>query len=458
MEGLRGIGAAPAEPMTQRVQTQRTLRRTHITAAALFTILVAVTSWLELQSRIQSFGLFMDFRAFYCSAAVSATRAADPYRAEPLGACERNTVSDHRFAGTGFVVPAPLSGWTILLLEPLASLPFYVAANFWWALLVIVYLVLQFQTARYFPSLNPFVIAVVLLTLGFIVPFIQGQLTSLSIALLMAAALLLRNGKERSAAILAAVASIEPHIAAPVCIALFVARPKTRVPLLISGALLVTASIAGIGLRQNIEYVQHVLPAHIAVESDFRDQFSATFLAIALGATKTAAIAFGQGCYFLLVCLAVVLARRHPASVQGDPEVLIFVPMAVSVLGGPYVHDEHLLAVVPLALATVVRHTTRRWFWALEFVVAIPFWLLLRLMGFIPIGAIVVPVMSVDARQILAEVPWGYSIADQHGGLIDVLTKIPSWMGVIAIVSIAVVSQMSSKSRTLPHQVSVSAT
>jgi len=268
----------------------------------------------------------------------------------------------------------------------------------------------------------------------------EGQVAPISIAFLVAAALVLRKGAERAAAMMAAAAMIEPHIALPVCLAMFVARPKTRLVLLACALVLGTVSVFALGLQQNIEYVQRVLPAQIAVESDFSDQYSLTSLAMTLGLSKGPSVALGQGSYILLVSLAVLLAYRYSGRRQGDPELLIFLPMALSVVGGPYVHIEHLLAVIPLAAATVVRHSSALWSWGLAFVIACPVRLGLKLLGKVHVAYMHLPPLSLDKQQTLAETPWAVSIAGQHGTLSDVLTKVPTWMGAIVLITIAIVN------------------
>jgi hypothetical protein len=338
---------------------------------------------------------------------------------------------------SGFVVPAPLPGWVILLLEPLTRLPFMTAAIVWWSLLVAAFVALQIQVARSFPSLNATAAFVFLLPLRLWIPVPFGQFVPVCIVLLIGAALFLRAGNDRGAAIMAAAATMEPHIALPVCLALFFARPKTRVPLLLPGAVLAALSIAALGVQQNLEYVQRVLPARIASEANFGDQFSATSFVMALGASRTAAIAIGQTSYWLLAIAAILLARAYAAA-RRDLELIVFEPMALSVLGGPYVHVEHLLAAIPLALYVVARTEYTRWFVVLAAAaIAWPLRSLLQITRVLHEIVIPLPPPFLGAQNVLAETPWAASVAGLQGSAIDVLTKIPTWCGLIALAGIA---------------------
>lgn len=72
--------------------------------------------------------LMGDFRAFYCAGAAVAS-GADPYRMQPLLACEAATPATSRTpAGDGVAVPAPLPPYALLPFALLSRLPFPLAA------------------------------------------------------------------------------------------------------------------------------------------------------------------------------------------------------------------------------------------------------------------------------------------------------------------------------------------
>lgn len=403
---------------------------------ALLTILAAVLFGLQFRQRIGvEIWHFVDFRAFYCSGSVAAMHA-DPYRAEPLGTCERTMVPNRELAASGFVVPAPAPGWAIFAFEPVARLPFVAAATLWWCAIVVTFYVLQIQCARLFPSIPKVTIWALLFLLGLDVPILLGQIAPICIVLLLASALLLRTGKVGSAAVIATLASIEPHIAIPVCMALFCAERRTRVPMLACAAVLTILSVSALGAAENVEYVQRVLPIHVASESHYPDQYSATFLAMAFGIGQRAAIDLGQLSYWMLAIAGCVLARTYRVR-GGSLELAVVVPMAFSVVGGPFVHAHHLLAAVPLAFSVVDKNRRAWWPLLLAVSVAWPLRVVLQLCGAVHVGGITLPGKSFASRGVLAEVPWRVTLEGSHATMFDTFAKVPTWVGLIVLVAIA---------------------
>ncbi len=75
-----------------------------------------------------------------------------------------------------------------------------------------------------------------------------------------------RRGRARAAALCAAATMIEPHLGLPVCIALAIWMPATRLTLALALALLGALSVAALGWATNFEYFTGVLPAHALSE------------------------------------------------------------------------------------------------------------------------------------------------------------------------------------------------
>ncbi|MGH7757112.1 MAG: hypothetical protein ACREM8_12635, partial [Vulcanimicrobiaceae bacterium] len=77
-----------------------------------------------------------DFRAYYCGAVVAAA-GGDPYRAEPLGACESAAAGAFGYVlFPHLVMPAPLPGYALAFFAPFAALPFPTASAIWFGILV----------------------------------------------------------------------------------------------------------------------------------------------------------------------------------------------------------------------------------------------------------------------------------------------------------------------------------
>ena len=76
-----------------------------------------------------------DFVAFYCAGKI-ATSGADPYRVEPLRACEHALDSLGAAASASDVTPAPLPGYSLALFGLLARLPYSIALGVWYLVLL----------------------------------------------------------------------------------------------------------------------------------------------------------------------------------------------------------------------------------------------------------------------------------------------------------------------------------
>jgi hypothetical protein len=401
---------------------------------ALFLVMLAHTPLLQMHRAYFAFG---DLRAFYCAARV-ARAGGDPYRAEPLGACERGLVG---MRATNFVVPAPLPGYAIALFEPLARLPFSAVAALWCALLGATLFGLAAALAALTRWAYVYVLAACL-PLAFMVPVDQGQVVPLAVLCVAVAALLMVRGRDVPAALLAALSTVEPHLGLPVCAALFIARPRSRPALLIAALAAAGLAVLAVGPAGVAEYAARVLPEHIAAEAGFDDQFSLTYLLRWLHVPVGTAIAAGQTSYWLLAAagIAVALCLRR---ISGDERWLLFVPLACSVAGGPYVHEEHLLAAVPLAILVAATASTRMRVLAGTALVltAWPAVFLLRQLR-TPHMSIVIPVGMVappaGPLPLLADGAWASRIEPLTGHATLFFAKLPSWLGLALVIGFVV--------------------
>jgi hypothetical protein len=293
-------------------------------------------------------GLLRDFNAFYCAGHVLAA-GADPYRAEPLGACERIARPAPLLAtDPGWVMPAPLPPYALWPFRALAELPYEAAALLWTAfgILAVAVAVVAMRRLTGLP-LAPLV-AVFALGDGY-ASLCLGQVAPFAVAAIAVAALLLARNRDELAACAAGVAMLEPHIGLPVCASLFVWRSRTRLPLLAIGALCAGASLAAVGIPTSLEYLRDVLPAHAASEIANEKQFSLTYALHRLAVPDAIALRAGE-VWYLAAVVAGISAAGRLAQRYCNAAVIAVVPPALAVLGGPFVHVVQIAAALPAAL------------------------------------------------------------------------------------------------------------
>ena len=319
-----------------------------IAAFALATILA-----LGIQTALVARAGFLmgDFHAFYCAARV-ASHGADPYRTEPLRACEvalgpRAFFEKH----PGVTVPAPLPGYALGALVPIAMLPPAVASAFWLALLLLACAAAVVTLTRFAMVTWPVAVSAFVLSLGAAsIPF--GEIVPIAIGAICLCAYFAWRGRWRASAIFAAVAMVEPHVGLPVCLALAIWAPATRLTLGISAAVLAAVSLFTLGPAVNLEYFASVLPAHALSEAARDTQFSLTSVLASLGVVDTLAVRVGSLWYVAMLVAGTAVAgwlakRTHNAA------FLACIPPAFAVFGGTFVHVTQIAAALPAALLLV---------------------------------------------------------------------------------------------------------
>jgi hypothetical protein len=283
----------------------------------------------------------LDFAAFYC-AGEAMVQHADPYRAMPLGACERR-VSRNGPIAAGAVIPAPLPPYALAAFAPLSRLSFPLAQQVFDLLSIAAFaisaLLLRSMTRR--PVL---VIAYALAPIAWVV-LAMGQTVILMLAALVGTAFLLERGRDRLAALAACAMMLEPHLGLPVCLALFVCRPRTRLVLIAAAVLVVVFSLSVIPWSLSVEYVSQVLPLHAVSEARSATQISLTSILTFFGVSDHAAITLGGIQYAVTAAIAIGFARRI-----GSPAALAFIPALGALTGGSFLHGYDLLLAVPAAL------------------------------------------------------------------------------------------------------------
>ncbi|MFY9737692.1 MAG: hypothetical protein WAK11_01440 [Candidatus Cybelea sp.] len=299
-----------------------------------------------------------DFQDFYC-AGEAVDQHADPYRYEPLHRCEhRVNASEAYRLDPNRVTPAPVPPYDLPPFELAARLGFPVARTIDAIAIAVAVLAAIGGLALIGIPLDLAALALalpagyLLLDAGQIVPFALVALVFCGVAVV--------QRRDALAGVLAALTMIEPHLGLPVCLSLLLLVPRSRVALLVLGVLLALAGVLIVGPAGAIEYVARVLPAQGAAEAGYPYQYSLTYILVAAGLPRGAALAMGQVSYAALLAVGIWLGSRL-ANTLRRRELVAFLPAACAVVGGAYVHMVDLAIAVPaaLVLATFSRAASR---------------------------------------------------------------------------------------------------
>ncbi|HYW54372.1 MAG TPA: glycosyltransferase 87 family protein [Dongiaceae bacterium] len=294
-----------------------------------------------------------DFRAFYCAGAAIAQHA-NPYLEEPLRGCEAQAGPPAEPAFLRPVaLPAPLPPYALALFVPFGLLPFPLAAVLYGLLMIAAMTAATALFARV-TSVSSVVLNIVFAAITATVTYYVGQPVPLVFLALAGAALFARGGRWWAAGACAVAASIEPHVALPALVAMLVALPRTRLPIVIAGALFGAVGILAVGLPTTVAYVRDVVPAH-ALANAFEWQFSLTSVLTSLGVAAPLAIRCGELMFAAMVALGVAVAVRLRA-LTGDAAVIVLIPPAFGVFGGVHVHFQQLAVAFPAILYVYARY------------------------------------------------------------------------------------------------------
>ncbi len=288
-----------------------------------------------------------DFQDFYC-AGVALDQRADPYRYEPLHSCEHavNHTEAYR-RDPALAVPAPLPPYDFPPYMLLARLSFSVARTIDAMAIVLAVIASIFGLGLLSIPLDVAALALffpagyLLLSAGQVVPFALVTLVFCGVAM--------AHRRDAIAGILAALTLIEPHLGLPVCAAVLLWAPRTRIAVVLATLCLALLALLTAGPGGVIEYVLRVVPAQAAAETGYVYQYSLTYLLRSLGAAPAAALFAGELSYVAVLTFAVWLGGRL-AEHLGRRELLAYLPAACSVFGGPYVHMVDLSFAIPAAL------------------------------------------------------------------------------------------------------------
>jgi hypothetical protein len=189
------------------------------------------------------------------------------------------------------------------------------------------------------------------------------------------AALFLQRGRMIAASAFIAVAMIEPNVALPAAIGLFVAAKSARVPLLVAAVAGGTLSIIAGGLALNFEYALTVLPAHALSEVSRDNQYSLSTVVAALGVPDRASVLVGTLSYAIMLALGVIVGYRLSYRLN-CPAFAIVMPASFALIGGSFVHTEAIAAAVPASMLLASRApTARNWAVGAALLLSVP-WML----------------------------------------------------------------------------------
>jgi hypothetical protein len=295
------------------------------------------------------------FAAFYCGGAVM-RQGADPYRTEPLRSCEQ-TLPSYHYDVAGVVEPAPFPPVVLAAFGALSLLPFAWSVGGFAALAVLA-TGFAVWALRRLTGFSPWFVGASLAVGALYQNLRFGEIPPLVLGILCGAALLLERGKPRAAALVASLSLIEPHVAGPVLLGLFLASKPARVPLVIVAAVLAVVSLTVLHPLLTAEYFAIAVPAHAASEVTANDQYSITWIAHVLGAPDRWALRAGSLSYAAVAALG-VLAGKRLATRFARPALVVLVPAAFAVTGGLFIHDLQLPLALPAALLLASAATGR---------------------------------------------------------------------------------------------------
>jgi hypothetical protein len=289
------------------------------------------------------------FKAFYC-AGQAVLDGRDPYVVEPLRTCERIVAPGALPAYA--VEPAPLPGYAIGPFVVAALAPPDLARDVYFVVLIAALAVTATMLARLAPL--PAVAVLLALLATWFLNLSYGEPPPITTACIVLAALMLQRNRPWVAAVAAGGLALEPHLAAPLWLALALFAPRTRLPLLVVGCALIALDAAIGGPHAAVEYFVRTLPAQALSEVSAADQFSLTHVAVVAGASVPLALRLGFISYAVMAVLGILVARR--LSLKGAaPEYLALVPPAFILVGGTYLHDIQFYSALPLALVLLAR-------------------------------------------------------------------------------------------------------
>ncbi|MGH7736699.1 MAG: glycosyltransferase 87 family protein [Candidatus Tyrphobacter sp.] len=299
-----------------------------------------------------------DFKAFYCSARVVLERE-DPYAAAPMVRCQSTPApAPLLVTKPGQVLPAPLPGYAIAAFVPLALLPFPVACVLWIIVLLAATVAAIVLLARAGIG-KPWTIAVALSILVGAAALTVGEIPPIALFGLALAICGARENRAWKMGVGVALTLAEPQIGTAVALAAIAVNRRNVAPVALAALALGTLSLATLGLHENLEYVSVVLPAHLVSELPSVLQYGLSWALYQSGTSAHAAVEFGRLSWVLMLGAAIWFARSAPA--RRSPEVALLAAPAFAIVGGPFLHFDHMALAMPAAVWFAAKSSVPRW-------------------------------------------------------------------------------------------------
>lgn len=302
-----------------------------------------------------------DFRAFSCAAHVRLS-GADPYAAAPIAACESEPAPSPFFVMLrGVALPAPLPGYLIAAFVPFALLPFVPSALLWGLILVAAFigtilLLRDLGVGDGWTLLVAFSIPVLAISLP------VGELPPVALFGIVLAAWAAARERPGFLALGVALAMYEPQIGLAVAIAAAALSRRFAYAAGIALGTLLLLSLLTLGIAANVAYVRDIIPAHELSELPAVVQYSLSWVLDRVGVADASALLLGRVSWMVMLVTAFFVARS--AFGREHREFAILAAPALAVVGGPFLHLDHVAVALPAALWLCARHEAP-WRWAL---------------------------------------------------------------------------------------------
>ena len=334
----------PGTPDEDVLASQRR-RRIIVTILAGFTlgmyVLVAVIAGLNTHNRIGLGGapLFYDFSVFHQAGTLANSgHAGDAYDDGKMIAAQHAA-----FPGSTLRLPWNYPPTFLLMLMPLAALPYVVAWLVWSCALYIIYALMARRLVR-----DPYRVWVLLLAPGIAVNLFFGQNGILSVVLLGGGVFLLRS-RPVFAGVLLGLMAYKPQLALLVPLALLAGREwRALIAAVVSEAALMMLSVLVFGIEPWVSFLKKLVHPDAVVSSStsgWRTVPSVATFAKTLGASSSVA----SLCHWTIAVLATAAAAWVWWKIK-DGALRAAVLAAATLLVTPYLRAYDLaLLVLPMA-------------------------------------------------------------------------------------------------------------